>query len=323
LKGSSDVLHRRQVSGIGFEVSLAQLRCFIAVVSAGSVAEAGRRLGMSPASVSKAISRLEEAAGLRLLHRSTHAMSLTEDGERLLGPAREVMRAAQTLEDAATSAVGEQGGGVVRITAAVGLVRHVLVPLASELVGVHPDLRLDVRATNEIVDLAEHGIDLAVRSGSLDGLPGHVHRTWFRAPWVICAAPGYLERRSRPERLRDLDDHDLLGFRNRRSGRVEPWPHRTPNGDPGGRYELRPRLAFDDGDAVWDAMLAGAGIACAPLYLAASALRSGRAVELLAAWRDADIDIAMVRRERHLTPGRVTRLIEFLTAHPPPLDDLL
>jgi DNA-binding transcriptional LysR family regulator len=311
------------MSGIGFEVSLAQLRCFIAVVSAGSVAEAGRRLGMSPASVSKAISRLEEAAGLRLLHRSTHAMSLTEDGERLLGPAREVMRAAQTLEDAATSAAGEQAGGVVRITAALGLVRHVLVPLAGELVGLHSDVRLDVQVTNEIVDLAENGIDLALRTGSLDGLPGHVHKTWFRAPWVICAAPGYLERRSRPASLHDLDDHDLLGFRNRRTGRVEPWPHRTPSGDPGGRYELRPRLVFDDGDAVWDAMLAGFGIACAPLYLAASALRSGRAVELLAGWRDDDIVVSMVRRERQLTPGRVTRLIEYLTTHPPRLDDLL
>lgn len=311
------------MSGIGFEVSVAQLRCFIAVVSAGSVAEAARRLGMSPASVSKAISRFEDAAGVKLLHRSTHAMSLTEAGERLLGPAREVLRAAQSLEDAAASAADERDGGGVRITGAVGLVRHVLVPLMGEFVGLYPDIRVDIRATNEIVDLAENGIDLALRSGSLDSVPGHLHKTWFRSPWVICAAPSYLQRRSRPGGLLDLGDHDLIGFRNRRTGRVEPWPHRTPNGEAGGRYEPRPRLAFDDGDAVWDAMLAGAGIACAPLYIAASELRSGRAVELLAEWRDVDVGVAMVRRDRHLTPSRVTKLIEFLTIHPPRLDDLL
>ncbi len=142
---------------LDLEVSVPQLRCFIAVASAGSVAEAGRRLGMSAASVSKAITRLEEGAGVRLLHRSTHALSLTEDGEALLGPAREAVRAAQAFDDAAHAANGGDVG-VVRLTGAVAFVRHVVVPHMGDFARLHPAIRLDVRATNGIVDLADGGV---------------------------------------------------------------------------------------------------------------------------------------------------------------------
>ena len=311
------------MNAIEFEVSVPQLRCFIAVVSAGSVAEAGRRLGMSAASVSKAITRLEEGTGVRLLHRSTHAMSLTEEGEALLEPAREAVRAAQAFEDAVAHAADGGEEGVVRITGAVGFVRHVVVPLLGELARAHPGIRLDIRATNELLDLADEGIDLALRTGSLSGLPGHLHQTWFSFPWVICAAPGYLERRPAPRTVAELDDHELIGFRNPRTGKVASWPHKGAAGDVDGRYEPRPCLSFDDGDAVWGAMLAGAGIACAPLYLAAASLRSGAAVEVLGEWRAAEVSVAMVRRDRRLTPGRLTTLMGFLSARAPDLRDLL
>lgn len=128
--------------------------------------------------------------------------------------------------------------------------------------------------------------------------------TWFTFPWVICAAPSYLERRPAPRTVAELDGHELLGFRNHRTGRVAAWPHRAAAGEGGvdGRYEPRPCLSFDDGGAVWGAMLAGAGLACAPLYLAAASLRSGAAVEVLAEWRAAPVSVAMVRRDRRLTP---------------------
>ncbi|HEY0252473.1 MAG TPA: LysR family transcriptional regulator [Kofleriaceae bacterium] len=283
-----------------------QLRCFVTVVSTGSVAEAGRRLGMSAASVSKAIRRLEDAVGVRLLHRSTHALSITPDGERLLEPARATVRAAQDLEDAV------DGDSMVRITGALALIRHVIAPLTAALPS---DLRLDIRATNEIVDLADDGIDLAIRTGTLTKLPGHIAQAWFETPWVMCAAPRYLDGRTLGG-IADLPAHDLIGFRNRRTGRIEAWPHK------GGRFGPDARIAFDDGDAVWDAMLAGAGIACAPLYLAASALRSGRAIEVLPKLRGPAITVSIVRRERRLTPARVTKAIGFLKAHTPSFRDL-
>jgi DNA-binding transcriptional LysR family regulator len=311
------------MSGIDFEVSVPQLRCFIAVVDAGSVAEAGRRLGMSSASVSKAVTRLEEGAGVRLLHRSTHALSLTEAGEALLESAREAVRAAEAFEEAAGHARGSGDAGVVRLTAAVGFVRHVLVPMLGELARLHPEIQLDVRATNETLDLADNGIDLAIRSGSLAGLPGHLHQTWFTCPWVICAAPSYLARRPAPRTIAELDEHDLVRFRNPQSGRIQPWPHRTVAGTTEEAYEPRAQFAFDDGDAVWGTMLAGGGIACVPLYLAAASLRNGAAVEVLADFRGAAASVVMLRRDRRLTPGRLATLMAFLSARAPDFSDLL
>ncbi|WP_437319031.1 LysR family transcriptional regulator [Sorangium sp. So ce385] len=138
-----------------FEVSVPQLRCFLAVVDAGSVAEAGRRLEMSAASVSKAITRLEDGAGVRLLHRSTHAIALTDAGEALLEPAREAVRAAEAFAETAAHASARGDGGMVRLTAAAGMVRHVIAPLVGELARVHPDIRVDIRVTSRVLDLAE------------------------------------------------------------------------------------------------------------------------------------------------------------------------
>ncbi|MFY0574955.1 LysR family transcriptional regulator [Cystobacter fuscus] len=301
------------MSAIDFEVSVPQLRCFIAVVDAGSIAEAGRRLGMSSASVSKAITRLEEGAGVRLVHRSTHALS--HGGRRSAARAGARGRArGGAFEDAAGHARGSGDVGVVRLTATVGLVRHVLVPMLGEFARLHPEIQLDVRATNEVLDLADCGIDLAIRAGSIDGLPGHIHQTWFTCPWVICAAPSYLARRPAPRTIAELDEHDLIRFRNPQSGQIQPWPHRTVAGTTGGTYEPRARFAFDDGDAVWGTMLAGGGITCVPLYLAASSLRNGAAVEVLADFRGAAASVVMLRRERRLTPGRLVTLMAFLSA---------
>ncbi len=300
------------------DVSLPQLRCFIAVVEASSLAEAGRRLGMSAASVSKAIARLERSVGSRLLHRSTHAFSLTLEGEALLGPAREVLAAASGFRKAAGE--GTAVGGTIRITAPVGFCRVVLAPLLSAFRRIHPSVDLDVRATNDIVSLADDGIDVALRSGSLTRIPGHVQQRWFSFPWVLCATPGYLERRGVPQTVNDLADHDLVGFRNTRTGQVQSWPYHSENGG-SARFTPSPGLAFDDGESGWRAALAGAGIACTPLWMAADELRGGLVVEVLSALRDQPVDVSIIRRERRLTPPRVTALIEHLFANTPTLHD--
>lgn len=301
------------------ELSIPQLRCFIAVIEGSSLAEAGRRLGMSAASVSKAIARLERSIGARLLHRSTHAFSLTLEGEALIGPARSVLAAATAFREAAGN--GEHGGGIVRISAPVGFCRVVLAPLLPSFRERHPEVRIDVRATNEIVALADEGIDLALRAGSLARTPGHIQQRWFSFPWVFCAAPSYLEHRGVPERIEDLANHDLIGFRNTRTGQVQGWPLRFGN-PAGDRLGPSAAIIFDDGDSGWQTALAGGGIACTPLWMAAAALRDGRAVQILSHFHDQPVEFSIVRRERQLTPPRVTALAEHLLAHPPDLTDL-
>lgn len=300
------------------DLSLAQLRCLLAVVDAGSFAAAGRRLGLSTSAVSKTVARLEAAHGVRLLHRSTHSVSPTAEGRALLPAAHAAVRA---LEDVTTRLDGAgDAGGWVRVTAPVAFLRHCLVPLLPALRRDLPDIRLDLRSSNAFLDLADHGIDVAIRTGALDAFPGHVRQRWFDCPWVVCAAPAYVARRGTPETPGALAAHDLLGFRASDDGLVRAWRFRDPATGEGVRITPAPTLVFDDGEAGWQAMLAGTGIARAPLFLAASALRSGAAVELLAGWRDGAAPVSIVRREARQAPPRVARFIAFLKSHPPQLD---
>jgi DNA-binding transcriptional LysR family regulator len=311
------------------ELSLSQLRCFVAVVDAGSFAEASRRLGMSTSAVSKTIVRFESAYGLKLLHRSTHALSLTEDGEQLIDAAREMIRSATALETSIDDLVSNAGIGRVRMTTPVGLMRQCVAPLLCKFIAVHPDIHLDLRASNEIVDLAQAGIDLAIRSGSLEGIPGHLAQPWFKFPWVACASPSYIAKRGCPESPESLSSHDLIGFRNTKTGAVRPWRFRISgiinvNDQVQLRPLFQPRIVIDDGDAAWRAALNGAGIAMAPLWLAADALIAGQMIEVLRDWRGEDTQFSIVRRDRQQASKRVEAVIDFLKANTPRFsDDLL
>jgi DNA-binding transcriptional LysR family regulator len=185
-----------------------------------------------------------------------------------------------------------------------------------------PDVCLDLRASNEIVDLAEAGVDLSIRSWPLDGTPGQLAQSWFRYPWVVCGSRDYLARRGCPETPAELVGHELIGFRNRKTGAVRPWRFRAAGSaelDAFGlaRSPLQPRVSIDDGDAVWGAALRGAGLAMAPLWLAAEALIAGKMVEVLRLWRGEATQVSILRRDHRHSPKRVEAVIAFLREHTP------
>ncbi len=203
------------MSTLNSRASLLQLTCFVRVIEAGSFAEAGRRLGMTTSGVSKAISRLEADHQIRLLHRSTHALSLTEAGEMLLEEAREVLRGSDRV--ALVLSLAADGGlaGRARISAPPGFTIACLLPALARLLHAHPEIRIEVSASYDLVDLADEGVDIALRAGPLLGLPGHVSTPLISSPWCAYATPGYVARRGEPLCPRDLKDHELIGFRNR------------------------------------------------------------------------------------------------------------
>lgn len=289
-------------------MSLSQLRCFIAVIDARSFAGAARQLALTTSGVSKTISRLEAAYGLRLLHRSTHSISPTEAGERLIEPARAVLDGAADIDAILTHASKGAATGSVRIGASPAFVRRCLVPLLPALRERHPEIVLDLRASDAIVDLAEVGLDLAIRSGQLDGLPGHVRLPWFEFDWVACASPCYLERRGAPLTPSDLHTHDLIGFRNTRTGLIEHWRLRADS------FPRLPTWHFvsDDAESVLLAAMHDAGIMWGPRWLAADALASGTVTEVLPDWRGIGMPMSILRRGQNLLPTRVRAVIDFL-----------
>ena len=295
--------------------SLLQLLCFVRVAEAGSFAEAGRRIGMSTSGVSKAISRLEADHGVRLLHRSTHALSLTEEGGRVLDDARDVLEGCERLGLSLSQAADGGLAGRVRISAPPGFTRACLLPVLPRLLDAHPEIRVEVQASYKLVDLADEGVDLALRAGPLAGLPGHISQKLFSSPWCAYATPDYLARRGTPACPDELSGHDLIGFRNGSTGRADAWRFQDPAiGGTHGivRHEASFRIVFDDGCAAYDMACGGYGIVWAPEWLALAVLRSGRMREVLKKWRSRRTPISIVRRERRLTPQRVRVVIDFL-----------
>ncbi|WP_102226989.1 LysR family transcriptional regulator [Acidimangrovimonas sediminis] len=294
-------------------LSIAQLRCFLAVIEAGSFVGAAQRLAMTTSGVSRTMSRLEAAQGVSLLHRSTHSVSPTEAGEVLIGPARTALAefaiAAATLRDLGTqSAVGR-----VRIGAPPAFIRHCLVPQLPAFHESHPKILLDLRASDALADLASTGLDLAIRSGPLDGLPGHVRVQWFSFPWVICAAPTYFDQRGVPQSPEDLRVHDLIGFRNSRTGVVDSWRLRDGRTiDAAQAWSL----VIDDAETAFQAALAGLGLIWAPYWLVSEALRDGTVTEVLKDWRGIPSPFSLLRRDESILPKRTEIVKTFLRDHP-------
>jgi len=270
---------------------------------------------MTTSGVSKAIVRFEAEIGMKLLHRSTHALSLTDDGERLIDPARIAAASIAVLEETVSAGAGGATGRV-RISAPTALVRSYLVPALARFVALNPDIQLDLRSCDETVDLADAGVDLSLRSGPLQGVPGHVSVPWFRFPWLACASPEYLAQHGTPASPHELGGHHLIGFRNTRTGLVEPWRLR---GDETRNSAPRWHSVFDDAEAAWRAAVTGWGLAWAPSWLAAEALSSGYVVEVLKEWREVETTMSILRRDRRLMPSRVAKVVAFLKVEMPRL----
>ena len=294
--------------------SLFQLMCFVRAVDAGSFAAAGRRLGMTTSGVSKAISRLEAEHGVRLLHRSTHALSLTDEGEQVLDEARDVLRGCERLGLALSQAADGGRAGRVRISASPGFTRACLLPVLPRLLDTHPEIRVEIQASYDLVDLADEGVDLALRTDSLAGTPGHISQVLLSSPWCAYATPGYLAHRGTPSSPESLAGHDLIGFRNSATGLMSAWRFQSPVGGESGvmRHDADARIVFDDGSAAIEMACNGYGIVLAPEWLALGDVRRGRVVEVLREWRSGEMVMSVVRRDRRHTPQRTRVVIDFL-----------
>ena len=297
--------------------SLAHLNDFLhfaGVVDAGTFAEAARRAGTTTSAISKSVSRIEQAHGVRLLHRTTHGLSLTNEGEQVLDEVRELLRQAERL-DGSLAAISAQGvSGRVRISAPSAFARACLVPLLPRLLDEHPDLAVEVSLQDALADLSADGVDIAIRSGSVQGLPGHLVRRLGTFPWILCASPAYLRRRGTPSSPAELSAHEQIAFRNPATGRVVPWQFREPGDDAGiRRHTPHGRLVFDDGDAGWAMVRAGVGISWAPTWLGLEDIRTGAVVEIMPDRRVEETSLSIVRLGQRATPPRTNAVLDFLS----------
>lgn len=291
---------------------LLNLLHFARVVDAGSFAEAARRAGTSTSTLSKAVSRFERQHGVRLLHRTTHAISLTAEGERLLEGARDLLREAERVEATLDHAAANGSGGRIRLSAPAPLIRACLARQMPALLAAHPQIELDLKVDDASPDLAQEGIDIAIRFGPLGGHPGLIATPLGSFSWLLCATPHYVAVMGRPASPADLEAHHQIGFRDPASGRLMSWQFADPATRAIARVVPRHRLVVEDMSAVWQMMRQGLGLAWLPAWVGLADLRAGRVVELLPDWRIGETAIQAVRLDGRHTSQRVRALLDGL-----------
>lgn len=256
---------------------LDELAVLAAVLDAGTLAAAARRLRRSPPMVSRMLAALEARVGARLIERTTRRLSPTSAGRALAEQARRVLaeyEAAIGQARARETALG----GTLRLTAPLLFGRRHVTPLVSAFLAAHPGLRVELMLNDRNVDLLEDGIDVALRIGRLDDST-LVRRQVGVVRRLSVASPAYLARRGRPLRPRDLAQHDIVLVPGR-DGLME-WRFHAGGARRAVTVRLAPRLVVNENDAMLGAVRAGHGIGRALSYQVADDVAGGRLVRIL------------------------------------------
>ncbi len=284
-----------------------EVAAFVQVVDGGSVSAAARELGLPRATVSRRLARLEERLGVRLVHRTTRRMHLTESGEEYYRHARGILQAV----DAASASV-QRADDVPR-----GLLRVSVPPADSpELRGVllafverYPEVELEVIASTRMEDLRARNIDVAWRAArNLD--PGLIARQLSTNNIVGVASAAYASAHGLPEAPSELSSHTcLLGF-ERGERPATHWPLRD-----GSRVRVRGRLVSNNLRLLLDATLRGLGIALLPEPFVAEPLEAGRLVAVLPEQLGATSKLALVYPDRRLLKPAVRAFVDHVLEH--------
>lgn len=290
-------------------IDLNQVALFVRVVETESFTRAAEALGLPKSSVSRAVSRLEEHLGVRLLQRTTRRLNLTDAGRAYF---EEAQRALSGLADAASAAVdaGKEPRGVVRVTAPVDIGVILLTDIVARFVAKYPLIHIELHLSSNIVDLVAEGIDLAVRPGRLSD-SNLVARRVGCADLGLFAAPEYLARKGTPKKLDELAAHDCVLFRGR-DGRAQ-WKLEGPSGER--KVEVRGPLSVDDMLSVRQAVEAGIGIGLLPTFVANVDEHSCRGTPLTRVLSDFALRggaLNVVTASSRYQPARVVLFREFL-----------
>jgi len=283
------------------------LAIFAKVVELRSFAAAAGELALSKATVSKAVSRLEERLGARLFNRTSRRLALTDAGQRLSE------RAARLLTDgeAAESEVLAQSAtprGLLRLAVPMTFGVKVVAPLLPEFLKTYPEVAIDLHLSDATVDLIGEGFDAGLRIARLPD-SSLLARRLCPMPRYTVAAPSYLKRWGRPTHPMHLADHKCFGYAYLSNPNV--WHYTNAAGE---EVSVRPAgpLRVNNGEALLPAVLAGLGIADLPDFIVGDAIASGKVEVILKGWKQAEGAVHLLTPPGGPRPARVEVLAEFL-----------
>ena len=286
---------------------LAGLSVLVAVVDSGSFTRAAEMLGLSASGVSRAVSRLEERIGVRLLDRSTRALRLTDEGKRFYSLASPhldaIVEAAGSVSGASKSVQGKLRASVNQIIA-----QTLLGPKMAEFAARFPNLSLELLPPDEAGDLISNGIDVAIRFGPQVQSSMSL-RLLLETRVLTVAAPGYLEKHGRPVAPADLEHHSCIQFPDPLTGNPFEWEFRR-DGQVLSVVSTGPFLMTDVATMI-AACVSGAGIAQVLAISVQPHLASGKLIELFPDWPDETFPLYAVRPSRRLPPLKIAAFIDF------------
>ena len=278
---------------------------FVEAAERRSFAAAARRLARSPAAITRAVGELEARLGVRLLNRTTRAVSLTEAGERFLSGARRVLADLEEIERAAAGE-GTAPRGELRVTAPILFGRLHVLPIVTEFLGRFADVSVALSLIDRPVDLVEEGLDVAVRIGPLAESSavatrvGAVHR-------IVVASPDYLAQSGSPQAPADLGAHIVVAFSG--IAGVQHWVFRNEAGETS--VAIRPRLIVTTAEAALDAVRAHFGITRVLSYQAADDIARGSLRRLLWAHEGDELPIHLLYPGGRHPPPKLRTFLDF------------
>jgi len=289
--------------------TLANLESFVRSAELGSFSEAARRLGLTPAAVSRNVAMLERNMGVRLLQRSTRRLTLSEAGEGFLlsiGASLDSLQSA--IEE--TSSGAQEPAGVLKISVSPSLGTGYILPMLPAFLERYPRVRPEWHFENRQVDLVREGYDLAI-GGGFDLAPNIVARNLAPAHVVAVASPIFIRGRALPTRPKDLAQLRGIAMRGAATGRIRKWTMREAGGIEASAL-LNEDIVMNDPQSIREATKLGLGAALLAISDVLPELESGALIRLLPDWyADAGM-ISLYYASRRLLPSKTRIFIDFV-----------
>lgn len=253
-------------------MNIEHLRLFVRIAATHNISLAGKELGLSPAVSSSHINKLEDGLGIRLLHRTTRKVSLTEEGQAFLPHAQDVLDSIETAQ--ASLGVGSVSPqGKLRVAASASFGRMHLLPALNGFLKRYPELMVDLHLSDSVVDMVEGGFDIAIRDAKLNDST-LIARKLSPVTRMLCASPSYLTEYGEPQSPDDLLNHNCINLIG-----IDTWVLNTPTGPKS--IKTKNRLRTDNGEAARDAAIQGLGITLCSSWCCYQQLERGELVQIL------------------------------------------
>ena len=291
--------------------AFAALRAFVAVTEDGGFARAARRMGVATSSVTRQVDALEEDLGTLLLNRSTRSITLTEAGESYVEHAVRILADLESANLEVSETTGPPRGHM-RVSLPVAFARLHVAPAIPEFLRAYPGIELDLSLTDNVVNLVEERLDLAVRIGSLES-SSLIARKLTPHRRLVCASPDYLEEHGEPQSPADLSGHNCLTFSYVKGDRIWRFSGRSEE-----TIRVSGNMRANNSEMLREAAIGGTGLILMPSWLVGADIEAGRLRAILTDWEanpgNASAAIHAVYLPNRRSSKKVRAFIDFLVA---------